>query len=118
MRRRTEAIIAAYFANSPGPLEALRDKYRVTHLLIDLEHFQGKPPQYFKPFDELIKRVTAQHEGGGYEVLRQAEHGIRMHDGHHVLIELDRRKLALSPSSGRFVLNSFPVKHVDSARSG
>jgi len=90
MRRRTEAIIAAYFANSPGPLEALRDKYRVTHLLIDLEHFQGKPPQYFKPFDELIKRVAAQHEGGGYEVLRQAEHGIRMHDGHHVLIELDR----------------------------
>jgi len=90
MRRRTEARIVAYFANSPGPLEALRDKYRFTHLLIDLEHFQGKPPQYFKPFDELIKRVTAQHEGGGgYEVLRQAEHGIRMHDGHHVLIELD-----------------------------
>ena len=89
MRRRTEAIIAAYFANSVEPLEALRDKYQVTHLLIDLEHFRGETPEYFKPFDESIKRATAQRQGG-YEVLRQAEHGIRMHDGHHVLIELGR----------------------------
>lgn len=89
MRRRTEAIIGAYFANSAGPLEALRDKYRVTHLLIDLDHFQGQTPQYFKPFDESIKRAAAQHEAG-YEVLRQAERSIKMHDGHHVLIDLGR----------------------------
>jgi hypothetical protein len=104
MRDRTEAIIAAYFANSPGPLEALRDKYRVTHLLIDLAHFRGDTPRYFKPFDESIKRVAAQREGvGGYEVLRQAEHGTRMHDGHHVLIELDRvHSSHQSPQAGSF----------------
>jgi hypothetical protein len=89
MRRRTEAVIAAYFARSAGPLEALRDKYRVTHLLIDFKHFQGETPRYFKPFDESIKRATAQREEG-YEVLRQAEHGMRMGDGQHVLIELER----------------------------
>lgn len=87
MRRRTNAVIAAYFATSPAPLEALRDDYGVTHMLVDLGHFRGQAPRYFKPFDTMIERAIAQPTAS-YELPRQAEHGEPLGDGRHVLIDL------------------------------
>jgi hypothetical protein len=53
MRRRMEAVVAAVFATDTRPLRDLRDRYGVTHLLIDRRVYLNEPP-YFRPFQPLV----------------------------------------------------------------
>ncbi len=50
MRRRAQAVFAAYFATTLEPILELRDRHGVTHLLIDHRALE-RPPRYFAPFD-------------------------------------------------------------------
>jgi hypothetical protein len=54
MRRRFAALLDAYLATEVGPLERLRARYGVTHLVFDLRHFADAPPRYFDPFDAVV----------------------------------------------------------------
>ena len=81
MRRRTNAVIEAYFAAEPGPLVRLRDEFGVTHLLVDLEILRGReaePPGPdptalfpFQPFDATTRSALDRARGRTLEVLRQ-----------------------------------------------
>jgi hypothetical protein len=98
MRRRTDALIAAYFATSPEPLLRLRQKFGVTHLLVQLSHLRGRPPQYFTPFDRATRRAARALNGGRKsEVLRQLDRAAIFRSGSEVLLDLSRIDAAPSP---------------------
>jgi hypothetical protein len=67
MRRRTEDLIMAYYARGPEPLQRLRRRYGVTHLVVDLGHF-ARPATYFKPFQEIVARETKGRRRVGFYV--------------------------------------------------
>jgi hypothetical protein len=56
MRERTRAVLRAYFAPDRAPLLVLRDKYRVTHFLIEPAQLQ-KPSELFAPLDSDVKKL-------------------------------------------------------------
>ena len=90
MRRRMEALIAAYFAASPKPLLELRDEYGVTHLLVKAGHLRGRPPRYFKPFGTQIRSSVVAAADEGYEVLRQIPAAAIYSNRGKVLLDLAR----------------------------
>ncbi len=94
-RRRTKALIAAYFAPDPAPLLRLRDELGVTHLVVDRDHFANLPT-YFKPFDDDLRRAEQQAAGKGFEVLRQIEVAQVFTDGTLAVLDLRR----LDPARG------------------
>jgi hypothetical protein len=88
MRRRMEAIIAAYWARSPEPLIELRDEFGATHLLLDLRHLREEKPLYFEPFTPAIERAFNRARSHGLEVLRQADHAAVYRDSRYLLLDL------------------------------
>ena len=50
VRERLDAFFAAYLAVDPEPVVALRERFGVTHLLVDRRHFRSDPPAYMQPF--------------------------------------------------------------------
>jgi hypothetical protein len=86
MRARMEALVSAYWATSPEPIIELRDRFGVTHLLVD-SNILEQPPRYFEPFEESVRRAVAR-AGGDYEVLRQAARAAVFRDHRHVLLDL------------------------------
>ena len=88
-RRRTRALIAAYFAPDQAPLLRLRDELGVTHLVVDRKHFANLPT-YFKPFDEDVRRAQQQAADKGFEVLRQIDATQVFTDGTLVVLDLSR----------------------------
>ena len=86
MRRRMDALIAAYFATDRRPLLLLRDELGVTHLLVNLAHYEN-PPTYFQPFLSTVRR-TARRSRGREEVVRLVDAGVGRRVGNHVLIDL------------------------------
>ncbi len=62
MRRRANALFAAYFATDFTPLLRLHEKYGVTHLIFDMDDWRDvSRPGYFLPFNHKInelKRLT------------------------------------------------------------
>jgi len=72
MRRRMEALIAAYTATSQEPLRRLRDEFKVTHLILDTSYVRaGRPPRYFRPFEPMIRSAAARAKGQTLELERQ-----------------------------------------------
>jgi hypothetical protein len=53
MRKRTVALVAAYFATSAEPLKRLRDEFGVDYLIYDTRD-REQPPTHFLPFSLLI----------------------------------------------------------------
>jgi hypothetical protein len=51
MRARMRALTEAYLATTPEPVYSLRERYGVTHLLVNRRHFEV-PPAYFAPFED------------------------------------------------------------------
>jgi hypothetical protein len=88
MRRRMNAVIAAYFATSTQPIIALRREFGVTHLLVDMHHFLQATPCYFNPFGPTIN-AAAKAGHGNYEVMRLAARGLWLDRGRYVLIDLE-----------------------------
>ncbi|MET0388373.1 MAG: hypothetical protein ABW321_20545 [Polyangiales bacterium] len=89
-RARMHALLEAYFAREPGPLHTLRERFAVTHLLVDRAHFAGQAPSYFRPFsDELAGRISA--AGPLPAVLQQPQAAV--YDARGLLV-LDLRRIS------------------------
>jgi hypothetical protein len=87
LRRRTFALIDAYFSTEDAPVRRLFEEYEVTHLLVDFAHHRGEPPDYFRPFDERIHEVAGR-PGAGAHLRRLAERSAVWRDGDRVLLDL------------------------------
>jgi hypothetical protein len=89
-RRRMDALIDAYFGTSIEPLVALRDRFGVTHMLIDWRHFEAgtTAPTYFEPFGGRLLGVVQRAEGQ-FELPRQVQHG-QVLNSRFVLLDLHR----------------------------
>ena len=96
MRRRAQALFAAYFATTPEPILELRDRHGVTHLLIDYRALE-RPPRYFAPFDDDVERAVAAARGRGFEVLRQAATAAVHRDSRYLLLDLSRIEATARP---------------------
>jgi len=90
MRDRMRALIDAYFATSPEPIERLRDQHGVTHLLIEKAHFKRRPPRYFKPFDGWIQDARRAARGKRYELPDQISAASIYHFRDFELLDLSR----------------------------
>jgi hypothetical protein len=90
LRARTKAFISAYFAADLRPLETLRDDFGVTHLVVDTRNLQGKPPDYFRPFDAWIKTTVAHNEPLGYVIPRILSQTEVFHDGTTYVLDLKK----------------------------
>jgi len=90
MRRRTEALFKAYFASEPEPLIALRERFGVTHLLVDTRHYGGHAPSYFRPFDRLAAQEHAAGSRKGFLVPKLIERASVFKEGHYVVLDLSR----------------------------
>jgi hypothetical protein len=90
LRARMEALTAAYLGGSRGALDELRRRWGVTHLLVDRRHLTGRPPRYFAPFEELVRRTVAQRHGNPPELLRQLSAATVYSQGDFFLLDLSR----------------------------
>lgn len=90
LRRRTEAVVRAYFASDLEPIRALARDFGVTHLLVDTRHFKGAPPRYFKPFDRTIAEAHAQGAKAGFLLPELAAKGGVFKEGSLVVLDLSR----------------------------
>ncbi len=107
MRRRVMATMDAYYATDVTPLVRLRDEFRVTHLLVNREHFGEKPPKYFHPFKDRLRELQARVKQSDLEVLRQI-HSAAVYDrDEYFLLDLRRLKTGAAtdipgaPATGR-----------------
>ena len=91
MRRRMHALIDAYFAVEPGPLQVLRDEFGVGYLLVDARHFGPRPPRYFAPFDDDVDAAWRQgrEDARPFLVLSLAAREGTWRRGPLALIDLD-----------------------------
>ena len=90
MRRRMRDLVAAYFADDAAALRELRERYGVTHLVVEAGHLQ-RAPVYFNPFGAEIRQAFAAGQAGGFEVLRQrGGAGVVYDDGERFVIDLGR----------------------------
>ncbi|MBF0140410.1 MAG: hypothetical protein HQL74_09030 [Magnetococcales bacterium] len=74
LRPKTYALIDAYFATTTQPLIDLRDRYAVTHLLVEIDRFSGNHFYHISPFAEYAKQKKQAGESQGFEILRQIPH--------------------------------------------
>ena len=59
MRRRVRAVVAATFAADYAPIASLRDKFHVTHLVVNRAHYGTAPPRYFAQFGRELRKAYA-----------------------------------------------------------
>jgi hypothetical protein len=99
MRRRMHALIDAYFATTPRPLDHLRDEFGVTHLIVDKSHYREAPPRYFAPFDAWTSPRHAAAREGDLEITRQLDTAAVFDEGSVVVLDL-RRPAATDADDG------------------
>ena len=88
MRVRMNALIEGYFARSLPPLVRLRDEFHVRYLVIDRNHFAGRLPTYFQPFNKTIKKCRLD-ANESYEVLKHIPELSVFDDGRFVVLDLN-----------------------------
>jgi hypothetical protein len=89
MRERMRALVHAYFAASRSELVQLRDRFGVTHLLVERHHFLSPPP-YFAPFGPEIEAVFRRGKTVGFEIERVVPRARLAEVGGLVLIDLSK----------------------------
>ncbi|MBF0383595.1 MAG: hypothetical protein HQL69_21445 [Magnetococcales bacterium] len=94
MRRRTTALINAYFATSIEPIKNLKDSYGVTHLIIHKALFKDYPPRHFSPFFKMAIKKREMGRKDGFEALRQAEFAAVFKWQDYVILDLSLLKVA------------------------
>ncbi|MBP7831291.1 MAG: hypothetical protein KA248_15390 [Kiritimatiellae bacterium] len=90
MRRRLKAVVDGCFATTSDPLDRLHRNWGVSHLLVDLTHYEEDAPIYFEPFNEVIRNAHGRMRAGGSEVLRQADACAVFKNGRWMLLDLAR----------------------------
>ncbi|MBF0296023.1 MAG: hypothetical protein HQL96_12605 [Magnetococcales bacterium] len=91
MRTRALALIEGYLATTPGPLIALRERFGVTHMIVDRNLFAKGSFGLFAPFQAFADKKKKEAEGQGYEILRQIPHAQTFALAN--LVVLDMRRL-------------------------
>ena len=89
MRERTRALIAAQYATDPAPLKALRDRYGVTHFLLDRRNLTAPPP-YFAPFDTEARAAFEAGRASGFVVAKVRPEALVLTLGDYALLDLSR----------------------------
>jgi len=90
VRRRITDFFEAYYASSTGPIFALRDKYGVTHMFLELKHFQGPAPGYMPPLGARAKAFADANRSRGFELMRQLDRATVAKSGRFVLIDISK----------------------------
>ena len=90
MRKRMHGLIDAYFAVDPEPISKLRDEFGVTHLVVDLTHFEMHAPQYFAPFDAWTEQAHANCLKHGSELLRLVSDQAVFREGSLAVLDLGK----------------------------
>jgi hypothetical protein len=86
-RLRMRAIQDVYTATDSAPIEALRQKYNVTHLLIDKRHLRGTPT-YFDPFHDEIAESRRKVDLDQLYILKLAREKSSFVAGNNIVIDL------------------------------
>ena len=89
MRERTFALIDAYYATSVLPLKTLRDKYGVTHLLLDRRNYTTRA-SYFAPFDRRATDAFRAGSARSFAALESARRAAVFELEGRVLLDLSR----------------------------
>lgn len=89
LRERTRALVSAYFAPSRAELVSFRDRFHVTHLLVERHHFLSAPP-YFAPFGPDVTNAYTRGKAAGFEIERALERTRVAESGGLVLLDLSR----------------------------
>jgi hypothetical protein len=96
MRERMRCLIDAYFATNVTPLIRLRDEMGVTHLVVNLEHYTGHTPPYFKPYRSWVRKARAKVSSPDeYETLRQRRWAAAFTNGLSFVLDLSRVRVEL-----------------------
>ena len=86
MRRRMEALIAAYFATDIQDVYTLRDNFKVDYMIVEPKYFDTMP-EYFKPFDKTIHEQWSKGKEQGF-ILQDYLNQAMFHQGGMYLIDL------------------------------
>jgi hypothetical protein len=89
MRGRMFALMRAYFATTRAPLLELRDRYHVTHLLLDREYLKHRPT-YFAPFDATAVSGFAAATRSSFVAFQAIPEAAVMKTSHYVVLDLSR----------------------------
>jgi hypothetical protein len=91
MRRRAEAVIDAFFATDPEPLQRLKADFGVTHFVVDLD-LAAHPDRarYFAPFDRRIASHFERTRGRTLEIVRQLENSVVFRGRDLAVLDLSR----------------------------
>ncbi len=91
VRERLPDFFDAYLARDPGPMIAFRDKYQVTHLLIEMRHFRGSDPGYMPPFSDQVKKLwKARRFSRDFEAFRQMRKAAVVRNKDYLLLDLSK----------------------------
>jgi hypothetical protein len=89
MRRRTNAVIDAYFATDVAPLLRLKNELKVTHFVADLGVVQKRHARFFRPFDQRISAAIRRTSGTELELERRLGSAV-YRDKWRVILDLSR----------------------------
>ena len=90
MRQRMSYLIIAYFATDLYPILLLKEKFGVTHLLLDTRNFGEKVPRYFRPFNGPIKVAHREmrSQGGPIMLQKPYDRSIVFQNGPFIVLDL------------------------------
>jgi hypothetical protein len=89
MRERLRALIAAHYATEPAALHALRERYGVTHLLLDRRNLEASP-LYFAPFEAEARAAFEAGRPRGFALQRLPSSAVVGTFGDYQLVQLSR----------------------------
>jgi hypothetical protein len=94
MRERMDALFDAYLSTDAAPLYRLRQKFGVTHLIVDTRDFTDPKhaPEYFAPWEARIQPRLQKIKGKEYLLNRQLRQTAAVFDQNGLLL-LDLAKL-------------------------
>lgn len=90
MRERANAFFDAYLATDTKPLVALREKFGVTHLLVDFNHLDSRKYWYFRPFSKRIQDSARRMGSPDRGVLHHLDQAIVFKHGKTAVFDLSR----------------------------
>ncbi len=90
MRKRANAFFDAYLATDKQPLIELREKFGVTHLLVDFRHLEANQFTYFRPFGERVRGAARKLGKPKRSVLHQLDDAIVFKHGKTAVFDLSR----------------------------
>jgi hypothetical protein len=90
MRRRTNAVIEAFYACDSRALTRLREEFGVSHFVVDLQLAQSRSAEYFAPFDREIRQLREKCAGRELEILRLRDSAAIFEDETVAILDLSR----------------------------